>query len=170
MEQVNLNICEINFHPCPKQNYLFNIMSFVTSTAHYLAKPATCGAVAYAATTAWYPHTATIDLFGVTMPVQAALALGTVVGSLAAEFVHCNVFPQMAMTGRYSQMEAAAISVAANAGVNAALLIVNGKGSLESFGLVSVIALSLFSEMAGDYIYTHFVSPVVLSEDMPGVC
>jgi hypothetical protein len=143
-------------------------MSLITSTAHYLAKPATCGVVAFAASTAYY-KAGTINIFGMTIPIQVALALGTVAGSVAAEFVHTIVFPQLALTGRYAQMEAAAVSVAANAGVNAALLLANGNNSLEMIGLTSVVILSLFSEMVGDYIYTHLVSPALLGEERPGV-
>ena len=140
-------------------------MSDMTSNlGHYVAKPLCSAAVAGVATRLAYGGAPEFPVFGVDKPWWMVMAGAAFLGSVVGELVHEKAFPLVGPTNRLSAPISSAVTVATSAGTCALVLGAANAQAMGDVGLPQLLGISAVAEVAGDYLYTHFVSPMVLDQ------
>jgi hypothetical protein len=138
-------------------------MSSSDALGHYLVKPATVGAVAYGAARYAYGGTATINVAGKRLGRATGLGLAIFGASILGELLNDKLFELDDKTNRFGKPLAEGVTIAANTAASAALVSLTNPTSLGQLGLPQLGMLNAVAEVAGDYLYSNFVNPMVLN-------
>jgi hypothetical protein len=90
----------------------------------------------------------------------AAIALGSVAGSLLAAVAHDYVLPHLPQSDKLTTIESAALNIGASAG-GAIALIYLMDGSAAASHWMPIATYAVAGEIAGNYLYGQFVNPAL---------
>ena len=134
------------------------------SLSKYVAKPATCGIIAYAASAYMHPNaTLLVSAMGgkaVSLPLATAAFVAIV--SIVADLTHDVVLSHIPITeGKLKEPVAASVAVATNTAAVSAALYLSNPAALQELGFGEIVVESAISELGGDWIWRHYIDPLI---------
>ncbi len=137
------------------------------STARYyedmFLKPAiTAGVGAAAAKLLLFPEFTTVNVFGSDMPLWAVTAAALYGAGVLAELVQQVALPHIDRSEKFSQsMIGGLLQPGVVGAANAGVWLVANSAAAQQKGILPLFAIGAASEVAADYIYNHFVTPIL---------
>lgn len=134
---------------------------------HNFGKAASVAAVASAATYYMRPS-ASIQVFGQSVPWWAFTGVAAMGGSLAADLVHDQVFPLVSKDERMRDPISTAAGASIQAATQAGIASIAAPGMLGpgagQVGTMEILGLAALAEVAGGALYTNLVKPMILNQ------
>ncbi len=137
------------------------------STARYyedmFLKPAiTAGVGAVAAKMLLFPEFNNIYVFGSDMPLWAVTAAALYTAGVLGEVVQQVVLPHIDRTEKFNQsMIGGLLQPGVVGAANTGVWLIANSAAAQQKGIIPLFAIGAASEVAADYIYNHFVTPML---------